>query len=88
MAQFALNNHVNASIGISPFYANYGRHPRMSFLQAIPQPAATSAQKRLIDDADTFTRHMDNVLTEMRAAATLAQAKQAHYAPSTPAPTY
>jgi transposase InsO family protein len=36
MAQFALNNHVNASTGMSPFYANYGRHPRMSFLQDLP----------------------------------------------------
>jgi hypothetical protein len=60
----------------------------MSFLQDIPQLAATSAQKRLTDDADTFTGHMDDLLTEMRAAATLAQAKQAHYAPSAPAPTY
>jgi transposase InsO family protein/predicted aspartyl protease len=89
MAQFALNNHVNASTGMSPFYANYGRHPRMSFLQDLPQPpSTTSSQRFLMDDADTFAKHMEEVLTQMRAAASLAQAKQAHHAPGTPAVAY
>ena len=88
IAQFALNNHVNASTGMSPFYANYGRHPRMSFLQDLPQSAATSAQRHLMDDADTFAKHMEEVLVQMQASATLAQAKQAHHAPGTPAPPY
>jgi hypothetical protein len=29
-AEFAYNNTTHASIGISPFFANYGFHPRFS----------------------------------------------------------
>lgn len=30
-AELALNNHVNATTGMTPFFANHGRHPRMDF---------------------------------------------------------
>ncbi|GMF14755.1 unnamed protein product [Phytophthora fragariaefolia] len=32
MVEFALNNAVHASTGLTPFYANYGRHPRFPAL--------------------------------------------------------
>jgi hypothetical protein len=41
-----------------------------------------------MDDADTFAKHMEEVLVQMQASATLAQAKQAHHALGTPAPPY
>jgi hypothetical protein len=33
MAEFAANNHTSETTGHSPFYSNYGFHPRMSFGQ-------------------------------------------------------
>ena len=30
LAEFAANNHVSESTGVTPFYANYGRHPRFT----------------------------------------------------------
>ncbi|GMG14721.1 unnamed protein product [Phytophthora fragariaefolia] len=46
MVEFALNNAVHASTGLTPFYVNYGRHPRVPALlgmeRSMPQ-----------DDADT-----------------------------------
>ena len=30
MAKFAANHHVNTSIGITPFFADYSFHPRTS----------------------------------------------------------
>ncbi|KAM0691543.1 hypothetical protein Q7P36_007742 [Cladosporium allicinum] len=69
---------------ILPFFANYGRHPRMSFLQDLLQLAGTT-QRTLMDDTDTFAKHMEDVLTEMQAAASLANTKQTHYVLGAPA---
>ena len=88
-AQFALNNHVNTSTGMSPFYANYGRHPRMSFLQDLPRPstaAGSNSGRQLMDEADVFAKHMEDVLIQMQASSALAQAKQTNDA--APAPVY
>ena len=30
-AELALDNHVNVTTGMTPFFANNGRHPRMDF---------------------------------------------------------
>ena len=30
MAEFTWNNHYHSSLGMSPFYANYGMHPTMT----------------------------------------------------------
>ncbi|KAG8891347.1 hypothetical protein FRB99_003655 [Tulasnella sp. 403] len=43
MAEFAFNNQVNKSIGVTPFYANYSYHPTMgivpSAMQNVPEAA-------------------------------------------------
>jgi hypothetical protein len=48
-AEFAYNNTTHASTGISPFFANYGFHPRFSL--EIPRdsvnPSAEERAKRL-----------------------------------------
>lgn len=31
MAEFCCNNHVNASTGVSPFFAPFGHNPRLDF---------------------------------------------------------
>jgi hypothetical protein len=31
MAEFAANNHISETTGISPFFTNYGLNPRMDF---------------------------------------------------------
>jgi hypothetical protein len=64
-AQFALNNHVNATTGVSPYFANFGRHPRMSFLLDVPQPVAPLGQRLLMDEADAFARQMQEVWVQM-----------------------
>src|SRR5690606_10213367 len=37
LAEFSSNNHVSESIGVSPFFANYGYDPRMHFDVANPK---------------------------------------------------
>jgi hypothetical protein len=93
-AELALNNHVNASTGMTPFFANHGRHPRMGFWDAelarkgnegLPTP-----QKRLMDEADTFAKQMNEVLTQLHDNVAIAQAKQQYHADQhrAPAPDY
>uniref|UniRef100_A0AAV1UUW9 Integrase catalytic domain-containing protein n=1 Tax=Peronospora matthiolae TaxID=2874970 RepID=A0AAV1UUW9_9STRA len=40
LAEFALNNAVHASTGLTPFFANLARHPRVLTLLAVGQPTA------------------------------------------------
>jgi hypothetical protein len=89
-AELALNNHINASTGMTPFFANHGRHPRMGFWDAelarkgnegLPTP-----QKRLMDEADTFAKQMNEVLTQLQDNVAIAQAKQQYHADQHRAP--
>ena len=73
-AEFALNNSVNASTGFTPFFLNYGYHPRTPaslvsspVTQAVP--ATDAFVKRLKDNLDVATRRLQE-----------AQSRQAHYA--------
>ena len=50
MAEFSYNNSQHSATTLSPFYANYGYHPRMSVLHPSsdsPTPAADSYVLRL-----------------------------------------
>ena len=50
MAEFSYNNSQHSATTLSPFYANYGYHPRMSLLPPSPDsptPAADSYVTRL-----------------------------------------
>ena len=52
MAEFSYNNSQHPATTLSPFYANYGFHPRMSLLPPSPDsptPAADSYVLRLRD---------------------------------------
>jgi len=50
MVEFAMNDSHNASTGVSPFYANYGHHPRTPSAIDLPDvnPSATSLHQRII----------------------------------------
>jgi transposase InsO family protein len=50
MAEFAYNNSLTAGTGLSPFYANYGFHPRCNWpVQAIVHNPAARLYSRWID---------------------------------------
>ena len=72
MAEFADNNALASSIGMSPFFANKGFHPRMSFG---PDTANyTSTRDRLLAaKAEAITDSMANTLKVMTTKAAIAK---------------
>jgi len=42
LAEFATNNQVNKTMGISPFFTNYGYNPHLGIEPAGPRPSALS----------------------------------------------
>ena len=71
MAQLALNQNVSATTGVSPFYANYGKHPNL-FMEPKSHPMADKAIKatRSFQDIHTQLRerisYVQNQLKESR----------------------
>ncbi|CAD0056184.1 unnamed protein product [Aureobasidium pullulans] len=43
MAQLALNNQISATTGVSPFYANFGKHPNLFMEPRLQHPNADKA---------------------------------------------
>jgi hypothetical protein len=78
MAEFAANNHVSESTGVTPFYANVGRHPRM--VEEVSQGTSPSLQQRLalvkLDEvkARDFASRMLDLQARLRKSLALAQA--------------
>ena len=57
MAEFAYNNSKHSATTLSPFFANYGFHPRMSLLPPSPDspnPAADDYVKTIHDTQDVL----------------------------------
>ena len=50
MAEFAANNHVSETTKCSPFFANYGRHPRMGTEPARSLPTGPLREKAIAVD--------------------------------------
>ncbi|OWZ01362.1 polyprotein, partial [Phytophthora megakarya] len=50
MVEFAMNNAVHASTGLTPFYVNYGRHPRVPALLGVERSDTTNEVD--VEDAD------------------------------------
>ena len=61
MAEFAYNNSVNRSTGISPFEAVTGVRPRLP-VDLVPLPV----DARISADAESFFQHMQQVHDEVR----------------------
>jgi hypothetical protein len=91
LAEFSANNAVNASTQVSPFFANKGFHPRMSFGPPRPLDRATSKKLReQTTDGNDFATKMADILDVLRTNLTTARAKQEDSANSnrSPAPAY
>ena len=59
-AEFSANNHASSTTNISPFFANYGFHPRMG-IEPLPEKSLQPASQRArlqIEDADRFAEKM------------------------------
>jgi hypothetical protein len=63
MAEFAANNHTLETTGHSPFYSNYGFHPRMPFGQHLLQDPKDI---REVNTQQT-TPQMEQLFSELKA---------------------
>jgi hypothetical protein len=71
MVEFAMNNAKNASTGETPFYLNYGKHPR-------PPTAPPSSSDLPV--LDNILRTLDTALIRVKRLLQAAQARQKAYA--------
>jgi hypothetical protein len=69
LAEFALNATYSEAIKTSPFFANYGFHPRMGF-EPVPVPDRPASR-----DAEEFARKMQAISDYVRSQMTSAQAR-------------
>ncbi len=84
LAEFAMNQAQSEITRTSPFFANYGFHPRMRF------ESVATEQKPVIRDANEFVSTMKVIVSHLRSEMTAAQARQEEYANRFrhPAPRY
>ena len=71
LAEFAYNNKVHTSTRVSPFFANYGYHPRMGF-----EPR----RQTKVEEAGEFAERMRKIHEETKAALSKAQEAMKRYA--------
>jgi hypothetical protein len=68
LAEFASNNQVSETTGTTPFFANYGFHPRMGTEPSDPCPPDLSAtQKRQFYKANTVADRFERILSQLKA---------------------
>lgn len=86
IVEFAMNNQESETTHVSPFFANYGFHPRFHFEPGTPTTSASSLEYLATETIKTLKEIHDFCQDEMR----LAQARQQEYANKkrTPAPDY
>jgi transposase InsO family protein len=74
LAEFASNNVTSETTGVSPFFANYGFHPRMGVEARQPcPPNMTPAQKTQFYQANTVADRFERILDQLKALARQAQ---------------
>src|SRR6202008_1417822 len=74
LAEFAYNNSVNATTGMTPFFANYGMHPKFA-VASIGKPSKDSSSIA----ADLLRRQMEQIEEHLKDQIMKASAYQAHY---------
>jgi hypothetical protein len=82
LAEFTYNNSIQSSIHCSPFFANYGCHPRFQILPLEPtNPRPSTAE---------FTSQLKQIHEDLQSEIALAQLEQATYYDGhrQPTPTY
>jgi hypothetical protein len=82
MAEFAYNNSPHSSTGVTPFFANYGYHPRADYAGPHLPHESTTGQQYGVDLSNLHSTLKDNMK--------LAQEHQAEYAnrKRLPAPSF
>ena len=66
MCEFAANNAISDSTQVSPFFANFGRDPRMNF--DLDRPVMNPEEARAHEAAANLRKIYDLVRAEMTAA--------------------
>ena len=68
LAEFAMNNQVNETTSISPFFANYGFNPRLGIEPPQPRPPGLSDHmKKEYLRADAIALRFERILTQLTA---------------------
>jgi len=91
LAEFACNNQVNESTKVSPFFANYGYHPRLGIEPSQPCPPKLSRQQREeFFNASSIANRYQQITEHLRANIEFAQERQEYFAnlSRTAAPAY
>lgn len=91
LAEFAVNNVMNISTSVSPFFANKGFHPRMTF--GPPRPVDRTASPTIREQnaaGNAFVDKMEEILQTLHTNLKSAQAAQEESASvnRSPAPAY
>ena len=70
LAEFAANNAVSETTGVSPFFANYGFNPRLGVEPSAPCPQnLTTVQKAQFYKANTIADQFNWIITQLKALA-------------------
>ncbi|GMF41007.1 unnamed protein product [Phytophthora fragariaefolia] len=83
MVEFVINNAEHASTGLTPFYINFGRHPRVPALLGMERPIGPDGERNddtgCARDHDENSARVNGVLTRhgTRSAARLTRARAA-----------
>ena len=81
LAEFAMNNVISETTGVSPFFANYGFNPRLGVEPSQPTPPnLTSAQKHQFYRANAVADRFDRIITQLKALAQQSIDKYERYA--------
>jgi hypothetical protein len=64
MAEFAWNNHYHSSLGMTPFFANYGMHPTMTDLPSAGQEDTPKRLRRIIEAREDITAQLEKAQDE------------------------
>jgi hypothetical protein len=81
LAEFAANNVISETTGVSPFFANYGFNPRLGVEPSKPcPPNLNHAQKRQFYRVNVIADRFERIITQLKALAQQSVARYEEYA--------